>query len=180
MLTGNAKRWQAADRASDRKESQPHCADRRQDAMRFTTSTAAWLVVIVLLSVPTAAQTRTDFSGVWKPQPPSPTSRRISLTIVQSTTEVRIERRFERAGQEIVETVVTRFDGTESVNEKGTKTKATWEGAALIVTSLVPMEGQDPWQVTDVYRIEKGVLVVENTMKNFRGTFSGKRMYSKE
>jgi hypothetical protein len=36
------------------------------------------------------------------------------------------------------------------------------------------MEGQPDWHITDVFRIENGDLVIENTTVNFRGTFLGK------
>lgn len=148
-----------------------------------------------------AAQTRPDFSGVWKwvntpgptrpapdlppgapPLPKMPPPKHISMTIVQSATEMKVEQRSEREGRDEVLTWVYTLDGSESVNKVGSsvyRTTAAWKGDGLALTSTVPMEGQPDWRITDVYRIENGDLVIENTMVNFRGTFSGKRVYRK-
>lgn len=151
----------------------------------------------------TAAQTRPDFSGVWtwlnppKPSRPAPDlppgapplperpsrPKHISLTIAQSATEMKVEHRSERDGREEVLTWVYTLDGSESVNRVGRSTYTTmaaWKGDALVLTSTVPMEGQPDWRLTDVYRMEKDELIVENTTINFRGTFSGKSVYRKQ
>ena len=86
-------------------------------------------------------------------------------------------------GREDVQTFVYKLDGTDSVNKVGRsvyRTRTTWKGDALTLTSEVPMEGQPDWRITDVYSIENGELVIENTTVNFRGTFSAKRAYRRE
>ena len=172
-----------------------------ESAMKNAIRIASWLTVATTV-VSTAAQTRPDFSGVWKwvtaPKPASPPDlppgapplpdspappKHISTTIVQSATEMKVEYRSERAGREDVLTWVYKLDRSESVNMVGGalyKTTAAWKGDALVLTSTVPMEGQPDWRITDVYRIENGDLVIENTTVNFRRTYSGKRLYRKE
>ena len=162
--------------------------------------TCSLIVAMTLAS--TAAQSRPDFSGVWrwvnppKPRPATdlppgapplpetpPPPKHISTTIVQSATEMKVEYRSEREGREQVLTWDYKLDGSESVNKVGRslyRTTAAWKGDVLVLTSTVPMEGQPDWRITDVYRIENGDLVIENTTVNFRGTFSGKRVYRKE
>jgi hypothetical protein len=109
--------------------------------MKRAYATAGYLLALTLLATVTAAQTRPDFSGVWKPvespgsaspplplpqpdgppppPPPPPPPKTVSTTIVQSATELIIDRRVEIEGRETVYTFVYNLDGTESVNQRG-------------------------------------------------------------
>ncbi len=160
------------------------------------------ILAVAFTLASTAAQTRPDFSGVWtwinppepRPAPALPPGapplpemparpKHISLTIAQSATEMKVEHRSERDGREEVLTWVYKLDGSESVSKVGSSTYTTtaaWKGDALVLTSTVPMEGQPDWRITNVYRLEDGELVVENTTVNFRGTFSRKAVYRKQ
>ena len=144
----------------------------------------------------TAAQTRPDFSGVWKPvespgsasaplppprpdgpPPPPPPPKTVSTTIAQSATELKIDRRVETEGRETVYTFVYNLDGTESVNQMGPivfRTKAAWDGAALVLSSVVYTDERQLGEVRDVYRLENGDLIIETTRKTPAGTFTAR------
>jgi hypothetical protein len=170
--------------------------------MRIAIREAGCLLVAAITATAAIAQTRPDFSGVWKPVqaaapprrmadlPPDaaplpkmpPPVRMQSITIVQSASELKVEQRWEQGDREDGQTFVYKLDGTESVNKVRRlvyRTTAMWKGDALVLTSEVPMEGQPDWRITDVYRIENGGLVIQNTTVNSRGTFSGKRAYTR-
>ena len=158
--------------------------------MKYTTRMA--IVLTVALTATATAQSRPDFSGVWRRinapatavtfpgQPAFPTL--ISTTIVQSATRMTVEYKSVQEGREQVLTYDYKLDGSESVNKIAGalhRTTAAWQDDALVLTSTVAMDGQSDWRVTDIYRLEKGNLVIENTTVNFRGTFSAKRVHEK-
>lgn len=148
------------------------------------------LSAILISAAVTAAQTHADFSGVWKPvesagssrpaaplQPggPPPPPRTLVTTIAQSATDMKVQRRVETGGREAVYVFVYRLDGTESVNQMGPavfRTKATWEGPSLVLTSAVSTEGNPIGEVREVYRIENGDLFIETARKTAAGTFT--------
>jgi hypothetical protein len=160
-------------------------------------ATAGYLLALTLLATVTAAQTRPDFSGVWTPvgspgsaspplpppppgggpPPPPPPPRTVSTTIAQSATKLKVDRRVEIEGRETVYTFVYNLDGTESVNQMGPmvfRTKATWYGAALVLSSVISTGGKAFGESKDVYRLENGELIVETTRQAPAGTFTSK------
>jgi hypothetical protein len=167
--------------------------------MKRAYATAGYLLALTLLATVTAAQTRPDFSGVWKPvespgsaspplplpqpdgppppPPPPPPPKTVSTTIVQSATELIIDRRVEIEGRETVYTFVYNLDGTESVNQMGPmvfRTKAAWDGAALVLSSVVYTDDRQLGELRDVYRLETGDLIVETTRQTPAGTFTAR------
>jgi hypothetical protein len=163
----------------------------------------AGVVALTLLVRTATAQTRPDFSGVWKPNdavgatapapptppppppvgaPPPPPPRTLSLTITQSASELRIDRRVDAAGRELVYTFTYKLDGSESVNQMGSlvfKAKATWDGAAIVLSS-VPFVGDKPiGQLKEIYRLEGEQLVIETTRETPTGTFTTKTAHRK-
>ena len=157
---------------------------------------AAYLLALTLLATVTAAQTKPDFSGMWMPVdspggapaplppppaggPPSPPPppRTVSTTIAQSATELKIDRRVEIEGRQTVYRFVYNLDGTESVNQMGPmvfRTKAAWDGAALVLSSVLSTGGQPFGESTEIYRLENGELIVETTRKTPAGTFTAR------
>ena len=165
--------------------------------MKRAYPTVAYLLAFTLLATLTAAQTRPDFSGVWTPvgspgsaaaplpppppgggpPPPPPPPRTVSTTIAQSATELKVDRRVEIEGRETVYTLVYKLDGTESVNQMGPlvfRTKATWDGAALALSSVISTDGKPFGESKDVYRLENGELIVETTRQTPQGTVTSK------
>jgi hypothetical protein len=164
--------------------------------MRRAYATGGYLLALTLLASVTAAQTKPDFSGVWKPvespgsaspplppprpdgpPPPPPPPKTVSTTIAQSATELKIDRRVEIEGRETVYTFVYNLDGTESVNQMGPlvfRTKATWDGMALALSSVISIDGKAFGESKDVYRLENGELIVETTRQTPAGTFTSK------
>ena len=157
-----------------------------------------YLLALMFLTTVTAAQTKPDFSGVWKPvespgsttpplpppqpdgpPPPPPPPKTVSTTIAQSATELKIDRRVEIEGRETVYTFVYNLDGTESVNQMGPmvfRTKATWDGAALVLSSVISTGGNTRTfgESKEIYRLENGELVVETTRKTPAGSFTAR------
>ncbi|HJR58341.1 MAG TPA: hypothetical protein VJ813_03040 [Vicinamibacterales bacterium] len=143
-------------------------------------------------------QAQPDFSGVWKPDgadtpttpppavkpgdrpPPPPPPRTLLATITQSATEMRLERRVETGGREVVYTLAYKFDGTESVNQVGPliyRTKASWAGGQLTLTSIISVSGNATGELTEVYRLDGADLIVESNRKVPAGTFSDRVVY---
>lgn len=152
-----------------------------------------------------AAQTRPDFSGTWEPidsagnpapippppppppgggaPPPPPPPRTISIAIAQSATEMRVERRVEASGRELVYHFTYKLDGTESGNQMGSvllKTKAAWEGAGLVLSSVASVEDKPLGQLKEVYRLENGDLVVESTRHLPTGVMTSRTVHRKQ
>jgi hypothetical protein len=164
--------------------------------MKRVHATVGYLLALTLLAPVTAAQTRPDFSGLWKPvdspggtspslpppqpngpPPPPPPPRTVSTTIAQSATELRIDRRVEIEGRETVYHFVYNLDETESVNQMGPmvfRTKATWDGAALVLSSVISSGGKTVGESKDIYHLENEELIVETTRKIPAGTFTAK------
>ena len=163
--------------------------------MKRTSATAGYL--LALLVTVSAAQTRPDFSGVWNPvesagsvspplpppqrpdgpPPPPPPPKTISTTIAQSATELKVDRRVEIEGRETVYNFVYNLDGTESVNQMGPmvfRTKASWDGAALVLSSAISSGGKTFGESKDIYRLENGELIVETTRQTPAGTFTSR------
>jgi hypothetical protein len=64
--------------------------------------------------------------------------------------------------------LIYKLDGTESVNQMGPllfRTKSAWDGAALVLTSVVSAGEQPIGESRDVYRLENGDLIVETSRK---------------
>ena len=95
---------------------------------------------------------------------------------------MRVERRVETGGREAVYVFVYRLEGTESVNQMGPavfRTKATWEGLSLVLTSAVSTEGNPIGEVREVYRMENGDLIIETARKTAAGTFTERSIQRK-
>jgi hypothetical protein len=157
--------------------------------------TGGCLAAMVVLAAIAAAQGRPDFSGLWKPggsvsaplPPPTPGGpppppRTVSTDITQTATELKVDRRLEMDGRETVQTFVYKLDGTESVNQMGPlmfKTKAAWDSAALVLSSVISVDGRAMGESTDVYRLDNGQLIVETTRQTPGGTFTARSVNTK-
>ena len=135
---------------------------------------------------PALAQGKPDFSGLWKlddaksnpvspstpgsagkpenapPSPPPPTPRPSTLRIAQTGTTLTVDRAM-AAG---VERWTFQLDGSESTNWRGPiqmKSKASWEGVNLIFSTVNSVENKNIGNSTEVYRIENGALVIDET-----------------
>jgi hypothetical protein len=158
--------------------------------MKQAVTTAGYVWVLAIFATVTNAQSRPDFSGAWKPvenptstssplpppKPggPPPPPRTLSTTIAQSVTELKVDRRVERDGGEAVITFIYKLDGTESLNQMGPivfKTKAAWDGATLVLSSVISIDERTIGESKDIYRLEDGQLIVETTRQTPAGTF---------
>jgi hypothetical protein len=106
----------------------------------------------------------------------------VSITIAQSATELKVERRAEMGGRETVHNFIYRLDGTDSVNQMGPlvfRTKAAWDGAALVLTSVITAGDRPIGDSKEVYRLENAALMVEGSRKTPAGTFTWKTVHAK-
>ena len=166
-------------------------------------NTSVLIVLTMGLSTLKASQSRPDFSGVWTPEdnqsatippppppsgapggppPPPPPPRTLSLSITQSPTDLTVNRRVEVGGREETYAFVYRLDGSESVNRMGVlvfRTKAAWDGGSLVLSSAVSTEGNAFATSRDVYHLENGSLVVENTRNAPAGTFTSRTVHKR-
>jgi hypothetical protein len=157
--------------------------------MRRRESAALALAVFILVGSVGNAQTRPDFSGDWRPidqgtssvPPPTnggppPPPRTLSTTVAQTLSELKIARRVESGGREATYNFVYKLDGTESVNQMGPlvfRTRAAWDGAALVLTSAVSAEDNPVGKLREIYRLDNGSLLVETVRETPSGTFTG-------
>jgi hypothetical protein len=156
------------------------------------------LIAAMILISTAAAQARPDFSGVWKPieaqgsaapaipppppppdgaPPPPPPPRTLSLTITQSPSELKIDRRVDGAGRELVYSFSFKLDGSESVNQMGSivlRSRASWNGPALVLAAVTSVGDKPIGEIKDVYRLEGEELIVETTRRTPSGTFTSK------
>ena len=157
-------------------------------------------LLIVSLGINGAAQSRPDLSGTWVPvdnigtqpplppstpdgpPPPPPPPRTISITVTQSTSQITVDRRADDSGQERVYTFVYRLDGTETVNQMGVltfRTRASWDGDSLVLSSTAAAEGNAIGDVKEIYRLVDGNLVVETTRRAPAGTFTSRTVHAR-
>lgn len=162
--------------------------------------------VVMVVASAIGAQTRPDFSGVWKPvdsagaaapappppppappgggpPPPPPPPRVLAVTITQSAAEMRVQRRADAGGRELIYDFAYKLDGTESVNQMGSilfRTKATWEGDTLILSSAVSSGEKTLGQLKEIYGLEDGALVVEATRQMPAGTSESRTVHRKQ
>ena len=145
------------------------------------------LTVLISAAVTGATQTTPDFSGSWKhdgpiasapppppppppdssagrlPPPPPPQTR--ALAIVQTSTELRIDRTVALGERTAVYKSVYKLDGSESVNQTGAitgKTKASWEGAKLVLTTVHQIDDKILGDGREVYSLDGDQLIVES------------------
>jgi hypothetical protein len=81
-----------------------------------------------------------------------------------------------------VHTFSYKLDGTESVNQMEPlvfRTKAAWDGASLVLTSVVTASDRTIGDAREVYRLENGDLIVEGSRNTPAGTFSEKTVHRK-
>jgi hypothetical protein len=93
-----------------------------------------------------------------------------------------VDRELETAGRSVVNSFVYKLNGTESANQMGPlvfKTKATWEGSTLVLSSAVSTGGNAIGDLRETYRLETGELVVETTRKTAAGTASARTVHRK-
>jgi hypothetical protein len=90
---------------------------------------------------------------------------------------LRVDRRVERDGGEAKITFIYKLDGTESLNQMGPivfRTKAAWDGAALVLSSVISTDERTIGESRDIYRLENGELIVETTRQTPAGTFTSR------
>jgi len=147
------------------------------------------LTVLISAGATGATQPLPDFSGSWKPEgrsapppppqappaldapagrlptpPPPPPPQTLALAIVQTPTELRIDRTVQLGERTAVYKLVYKLDGSESVNQTGPifgKTKASWEGSRLVLTTVHQIDEKILGDSREVYSLDEGKLVIE-------------------
>ena len=165
---------------------------------------AIMLALFVALPSAVWAQAKPDLSGTWTfdeaKSEPAPAraggggggggrgggrggAPATAMTIKQTPTELTIERTLAQGPQ----TVVLKLDGTASpasADPGAAVSKATWDGAKLVVASTQTMQargGGEPMTVEskDVYSVDGKVLTIETTRTTPAGAVSRKLVYTK-
>jgi hypothetical protein len=167
---------------------------------------ALMAALILLLGMPRAisAQAKPDFSGMWTfdeaksdPAPARAGGGRggggrgggrmggvpaTAMTIRQTATELTVDRTTPMGAQ----TVVYRLDGSESQNTLGmgqATSKATWDGARLVITTTQAMQGRGGQMTIDskeVYSVDGNVLTIETARSTPMGSVTRTFIYTKQ
>ena len=162
--------------------------------MKRTLALVTALAVVLAVSV--MAQGKTDFSGTWKrdaARSDAPQMGRggaggapagdVTVTIAQTAADITIERKM----GENVQKSVYKLDGSESINASprggDIKSKATWDGANLVIESTQTMNmGGNEMTMTskEVWSLgADGAITVQATRTTPRGEMTTKTVYVK-
>jgi hypothetical protein len=168
------------------------------------------LTVLISSRATGATQSLPDFSGSWKPEarsapppltprpqtppaanapagplptpPPPPPPQTVGLAIVQTATELRVDRTVQLGDRTAVYKLVYKLDGSESVNQTGPifgKTKASWEGSRLVLTTVHHADEKILGDSREVYSLEEGKLVIEGTRNMPVGRMTSRDVFVK-
>jgi hypothetical protein len=159
------------------------------------------LAMTVALALPalTWAQAKADFSGTWtfdeaKSDPAGGGGRGggggggrmgggtpSKLVIKQTGTELTVESTLPNGAQ----TAVYKLDGSESANKTGmgeAKSKATWDGANLVLTgkqTITTQQGEMQIDTKEIYSVAGPVLTITTTRVSPRGETTRKLVFNK-
>ncbi len=157
-------------------------------------ATALCLLMFAIANAVSRAQARPDFSGEWHPvgrdTPPQqatgggppPPPRTLSITITQTSGELKIARRVDSNGHEAVYNFTYKLDGTESVNQMGPLvfyTHGSWEGGSLVLASDVSVEDRRIGTLRESYTLEDGKLTIDTIRTGPAGTMKDKTVHEK-
>jgi hypothetical protein len=108
----------------------------------------------------------------------------LSLSIMQTPTQIRMDRRVEVGGREEIHTFLYRLDGAETVNQMGMltfTTKASWDADRLVLSSAVSAEGNAAvGTMKDIYRLDHGELIVDSTRTAPAGVFTSRTVHKRQ
>jgi hypothetical protein len=102
----------------------------------------------------------------------------MAMTVKQTAATLTIE---SAGAQGATQTLTYKLDGSESVNTMGqgsAKSKATWDGAKLTISTTQDVNGNSV-ESKDVYSMDGGNLVRENTRTTPAGAMTRKVVYTK-
>ena len=166
--------------------------------------TVTTLAVFLALPSLVLAQAKPDFSGTWTfdeaKSDPAPAragggggggggrgggrmggAPATAMTIKQTATELSMDRTTAQGSQ----TVVYKLDGSESTNTIGAgpaTSKATWDGARLVVTTTQTVQGRGG-EITinskDIYSVQGTTLTIDTTRTTPAGDQTRKLIYTK-
>lgn len=159
--------------------------------------TAIAVATALALPVVALAQPKADFSGTWtfdeaRSDPPAGGpggggrggrmgATPSKLVVKQTTADLTIEQTLPNGAQ----TVVYKLDGTDNINKLAmseSTTKATWEGANLVVAGKQKIStpaGEFEIDMKDVYSVAGPVLTITTTRVTPRGETTRKLVYNK-
>ena len=160
------------------------------------------VIALCALVATLPAQVTPDFTGTWipvdgvaTPTPPLPPSRpagpppppapprTLSVSIIQTPTQMKVDRRVEVAGHEEIQTFLYRLDGTETVNRVAVLTftaKASWNADTLVISSVVSAEGNAVGTMKDIYHLDHGDLIVDNPRTAPVGVFTSRTVHKRQ
>lgn len=148
-------------------------------------------ILIIAAAMTTAlAFGQTNFSGTWsinneKSKLGEPSFAPKGIVIVQGENSLSIESHMDWQGQEMTTNEKFSLDGKECVNpgmmETQKKSVVTWsdDKTSLKIVSKIDFQDQT-MTLTDVYKLENGVLVVESSSSSSFGDMSETRVYNKK
>jgi hypothetical protein len=95
---------------------------------------------------------------------------------------MKVDRQVESNGREVVQNFIYKLEGTESVNQIGPivlRTTATWNDAALELSSEFFADEKKIGELSEVYRLVNGELVIDSTRQTSAGTLKANTVHRK-
>jgi len=151
---------------------------------------AASILLVIAASMSIAAQ-GPDFSGNWKLNTPKSKLNAefsfapLELIIVQEGNDMSVERHSEFNGEAFTMTDKFTLDGKECINtgfmETKKKSNAVWaeDKKSLKITSKIVMDDGNEINITEVYKLDGGNLVVDSSSSSSWGDMSETHFYDK-
>jgi hypothetical protein len=114
--------------------------------------------------------------------PPPPPPKVISLRIVQSGDELRVERTMAVGAEKAAYTFTFNLSGGENTNHMGpiaSKSTANWREELLTITSTYFINGKQVGNGVETYALRDGKLIIEEQRVVPAGPFSARQVYSR-
>lgn len=147
-----------------------------------------FLIAALLIAVVVSAQT--DFSGSWKLNASkSKLGDQFSMApkeiiVIQKGNDLSVEKHSSFQDRDFTTNDKFTLDGKECVNtawrDSQKKSTAVWSDNTLKIVSKIPMRDSGEMTITEVYKMDKGNMVIESKASSSYGDMEETQVYDKK